>query len=126
MSLDQDLIRATVNLSKFHEKTIRASLLSFTRLVIKETPVDTGRLRGNWQSSLNVPQDAPIVRDQKSPTSGAANADASSTLDKLKLGDIFWFTNNLPYARRIEEGWSQQAPQGMLRRNVALLLSKLR
>lgn len=124
MSLDQDLIRATVNLSKFHEKTIRGTLLSFTGRVIRETPVDTGRLRGNWQSSLNVPKQSELQVQDRSGSKSIAESE--SVLSKLKLGNIFWFTNNLPYARRIEEGWSQQAPQGMLRRNVALLLSKLR
>lgn len=124
MSLDKDLIRATVNMSKYHEKTIRGTLMSFTRRVIRETPVDTGRLRGNWQSALNVPKDDQLQVQDVSGSGSISNAE--NTLNKLKLGNIFWFTNNLPYARRIEEGWSQQAPQGMLRRNVALLLSKLK
>lgn len=98
--------------------------MSFTRRVIRETPVDTGRLRGNWQSALNVPKDDQLQVQDVSGSGSISNAE--NTLNKLKLGNIFWFTNNLPYARRIEEGWSQQAPQGMLRRNVALLLSKLK
>lgn len=125
MSVEDDLIRTSLNFSKFHEKTIRGTLLSFTGRVIKETPVDTGRLRGNWQASLNVPENLPLERAQKSPE-GIATTEASSTLNNLKIGDIFWFTNNLPYARRIEEGYSLQAPQGMLRRNVALLASKFK
>ena len=28
-------------------------------------------------------------------------------------------TNNLPYAQRLEYGWSQQAPQGFVRVNVS-------
>lgn len=31
----------------------------------------------------------------------------------------FTLTNNLPYAERLEYGWSNQAPQGMVRVNVA-------
>ena len=119
MSVENDLIRASVNLSKFHEKTIRGTLLSFTRRVIRETPVDTGRLRNNWQSTLNVPASGELQ-------TGKPEQDAESSLSSLKIGNIFWFVNNLPYARRIEEGYSKQAPQGMLRRNVALLVSKLR
>jgi len=126
MSVEDDLIRASVNFAGVHRQTIRGTLLSFSRRVIRETPVDTGRLRGNWQSSLNVPENIPVERFQKAKTSGAASADASATIDKLQIGDIFWFTNNLPYARRIEEGYSLQAPEGMLRRNVALLASKFR
>tara|TARA_R100000951_G_C2598477_1_gene167400 strand:- start:468 stop:848 length:381 start_codon:yes stop_codon:yes gene_type:complete len=126
MSVENDLIRTSVNFSKFHTDTIRGTLLSFTKRVIKETPVDTGRLRGNWQSSLNVPQNVPIERVQKTKTSGVAVQESSEKLSKLNIGDIFWFTNNLPYARRIEEGWSKQAPAGMLRTNFALLASKLK
>lgn len=125
MSVEDDLIRTSINFAGFHEKVIRGTLLSFTSRVIKETPVDTGRLRGNWQASLNVPENLPVERVQASPE-GIANSDANSALNNLKLGDIFWFTNNLPYARRIEEGYSLQAPQGMLRRNVALLASKFK
>lgn len=125
MSVENDLIRASINFAGYHEKVIRGTLLSFTSRVIKETPVDTGRLRGNWQASLNVPENAPVERLQRSPE-GVANTDANASLNNLKIGDIFWFTNNLPYARRIEEGYSLQAPQGMLRRNVALLASKFK
>jgi hypothetical protein len=126
MSVEDDLIRASINFAGFHREKIRGTLLSFCRRVIRETPVDTGRLRGNWQSSLNVPENAPIERFQKAQSSGSSSAEVSSTINRLQIGNIFWFTNNLPYARRIEEGYSLQAPQGMLRRNVALLASKFR
>jgi hypothetical protein len=34
--------------------------------------------------------------------------------------DVVYMTNSLPYAEKIEyEGYSRQAPQGMLRANVA-------
>tara|TARA_R110000823_G_scaffold203197_2_gene334054 strand:+ start:1594 stop:1968 length:375 start_codon:yes stop_codon:yes gene_type:complete len=124
MSVEQDLIRTSVNFSKFHRDKIRGTLLSFTKKVIKETPVDTGRLRGNWQASLNVPELG--VLQSKDRGGNNAISDANSAVSALKLGDIFWFTNNLPYARRMEEGGSNQAPQGMLRTNVALLVSKFR
>jgi len=124
MSVEKDLIRTSINFAGYHEKVIRGTLLSFTGRVIKETPVDTGRLRGNWQSSLNVPEQNQLQIEDRS--GGNAIASAKSATERLEIGDIFWFTNNLPYARRIEEGYSQQAPQGMLRRNFALLASKFR
>jgi hypothetical protein len=34
--------------------------------------------------------------------------------------DVVWFVNNLPYAERIEYGYSKQAPEGMVRRHVAM------
>ena len=38
----------------------------------------------------------------------------------LKGGGVTFMANNLPYAHRLEfEGWSRQAPEGMVRRTVA-------
>jgi len=34
------------------------------------------------------------------------------------LGDIVYLANNLPYAQRLEDGWSQQAPEGMVKLTV--------
>ena len=123
MTVETDLHRYSVNVRKLGEKRIRSALLDFTTKVIKATPVDTGRLRGNWQASINQPiltQIAEIVSQ-----ADAINASENVT-KKIKLGDFFFFTNNLPYARRIEEGYSQQMPQGMLRVNIKNLVNSLR
>lgn len=123
MTVETDLHRYSVNVRKLGEKRIRSALLDFTAKVITATPVDTGRLRGNWQASINQPiltQIAEIVSE-----ADAINASENVT-KKIKLGDFFFFTNNLPYARRIEEGYSQQMPQGMLRVNIKNLVNSLK
>lgn len=98
------------------DKVRRASVLELLKLVIFSTPVDTGRLRGNWQTTLNSPAGAAI--DRLDLGGAAAMADAVANLGSLT--DVVWFTNNLPYAERIEyDGWSKQAPEGMVRRHVA-------
>lgn len=98
------------------DKVRRASVLELFKLVIFATPVDTGRLRGNWQTTINSPASAAIGRDD--PGGAAAMAEAVANLGSLT--DVVWFTNNLPYAERIEyDGWSKQAPEGMVRRHVA-------
>lgn len=98
------------------DKVRRASVLELFKLVIFATPVDTGRLRGNWQTTINSPASAAIGRSD--PGGGAAMAEAVANLGSLT--DVVWFTNNLPYAERIEyDGWSRQAPEGMVRRHLA-------
>jgi len=130
MSFGQDLNRFTVKVTEASEEKIRGNLLSFTKLVIEQTPVDTGRLRGNWQSSINQAKLSEITRQQKG-LSGSALNEAQKTLSQFELGDIFFFTNNLPYARVVEfglypnppkkgtgktvGGFSKLAPQGMVR-----------
>jgi hypothetical protein len=96
------------------DKARRASVLELFKLVIFATPVDTGRLRGNWQTTINSPATAAIGRKD----GGAAMMEAVASLGSLT--DVVWFVNNLPYASRIEyDGWSAQAPEGMVRKHVA-------
>ena len=37
----------------------------------------------------------------------------------VKAGGVEYITNNLPYAERLEYGYSQQAPAGMVRVTAA-------
>ena len=98
------------------DKVRRASVLELFKLVIYSTPVDTGRLRGNWQTTINTPKWGVIDRDD----AGGAAALAEAMANLGSLVDVVWFTNNLPYAERIEyDGWSKQAPEGMVRRHLA-------
>ena len=76
-----------------------------------------GFLRGGWQPSIKTPVNTEIARVDKN--NAAVSADIKRESDRIVLGDIFYMTNNLPYAARIEfDGWSQQAVQGMMRVSV--------
>lgn len=98
------------------DKVRRASVLELFKLVIYATPVDTGRLRGNWQTTINTP--AGSTREVLDPSGGAALAEVMANMGGLL--DVVWFTNNLPYVERIEyDGWSRQAPEGMVRKHIA-------
>lgn len=71
-----------------------------------------GRSRGNWQvqiASTNE-QEIPGVLD---PTSVFASGAAK--LSGLKPFNVVWIFNNLPYIVPLENGWSSQAPTGMVR-----------
>ena len=85
--------------------------------VIKASPVDTGRFRMNWQTAGAVTPSGVIDGTDKG---GAwAIGDAASYIFAASDWNEFTLTNNLPYAERLEYGWSNQAPQGMVRVNVA-------
>lgn len=78
------------------------------RLVIR-SPVDTGRFRSNWRYSLNV----QVV----GVTTEATKVSTVNGLDALPAhagGQVHYLQNNLPYAQRLEHGWSKQAPIGMV------------
>lgn len=84
--------------------------------VVQRTPVDTGRLKANWQASQNVPVHGTLTStDKDGNTTMVAIAGAIGG-----AGSVTYLANNLPYAHRIEfDGWSRQAPAGMVRVSMA-------
>ncbi|PIB40689.1 hypothetical protein AOA59_27060 [Pseudomonas sp. 2822-15] len=77
-----------------------------------------GRFRGNWQVSFNTAITENIERiDPKGSASKSAGAALIQTFT-TEVGTI-WMMNNLPYGPRLEyEGWSSQAPAGMVQVSV--------
>lgn len=81
--------------------------------IIRKTPVDTGRARGNWQCAMAKRPKGVLENEDKS-----GQATINKGVDKANkianVGDVFYITNNLPYIERLENGWSKQAPAGMV------------
>lgn len=76
-----------------------------------------GRFKNNFQCGIGV-----INTDTSAaPDKGGAGSISRtvSVLQGWKLGQAIYLTNSLPYAKRLEYGWSQQAPSGMVRLTVA-------
>lgn len=97
-------------------KIFKKSVIDLTSDIISDTPVDTGRLKNNWFPSVGV-----VSTEATEATANEAGDRAEKyAQNELTLDKTFYFTNNLPYAFRIEfEGWSKnKAPQGMVRRNA--------
>lgn len=84
-----------------------------------------GRFRGNWQVSFDRPAVGPIDRiDKRGGATLAAGREVLQVYDPDKDKYIY-FSNMVPYARRLEYGWSNQAPQGIVRVTVAEIKAKL-
>ena len=99
------------------ENVATASFLDVAGGVIRDTPVDKGQLRANWRVGIDAPATGQL--DITDPSGQMAQADLAAKAPNI-FGRLVYFTNNLPYARRIEyEGYSSiKAPQGMLRINI--------
>ena len=95
---------------------VRRAALELQSGMIERSPVDTGRFKGNWQVGIgSINTDASSGEDKSG--SGPLGRTAVA-LETWKPGQTIWLTNSLPYARRLEEGWSQQAPTGVVRLTV--------
>lgn len=77
-----------------------------------------GRLRANWNVSLAVPDLSTSQTTDKDGSSTTAKG--SARLSRVDGKQDIYIMNSLPYVRRIEyDGWSSQAPAGMVRITVA-------
>ena len=108
MSFSSDIGKWNDKVEKAATRIFRGTALSLFGKIVVRTPVDTGRLRGNWQVQLN-----------SAPTGILEGTKVQSGSTKAKLGDSIYIVNNLPYAEVIENGSSNQAPQGMVKVTVA-------
>ncbi len=102
------------------EDDIKKTAFEILKSVVEMSPVDTGAFRGNWQIGIVKPELMTLSITDKTGTATIAKGFAE--INKVTLGDSIYINNNLPYARRLENGYSNQASQGM----VAVTLANIR
>ena len=115
------------------DRALRATIIDVWGKVITETPVDSGRARGNWfiDDTFNPSKTGASLKRK------GANYVNSRTGSGL-LGKTKFLYNNLPYIKKLEfggysgsptektiNGFSRLAPNGMVRKNLAKFGSKL-
>lgn len=138
MSFDREFDKAAKEIEDALEKTVRGASIELFGEIVRRTPVGNsslwasdppagyigGRLRANWQADINSPPQGEI--DTPDGNGSSTTSRGTSEISKYTLNDkSIWFSNNLPYAERVENGWSSQAPQGMMRTTVKIWQSAI-
>lgn len=95
------------------DDVMREIIIEIGGSVIRMSPVDTGRFRGNWQFSIGAASTGELDRLDKNGS--AATAELVNGAIQFKAGETAYIVNNLPYAIPLEYGHSDQAPGGMVR-----------
>lgn len=91
---------------------LRKSAIDLFSRVIRRSPVDTGRFRNNWNISIGAP--STVTTEGVDPSGASALTKVVETVETAKMGDTIFLVNALPYSIRLENGWSKQAPAGMV------------
>lgn len=112
------------------DASLREVVIEIGNSVIRMSPVDTGRFRGNWQFSIDTPAGGTLSNYDASGKEASARLEGEFLL--FKAGETAFIVNNLPYALVLEfggyegptekvtrEGFSRQAPHGMVRITLA-------
>ena len=116
-SWGQDMRRIRGLTEEKMTKVYRIAVMETTKDIIMDTPVDEGRLRGNWQAGVNDQPSGQL--DLLDRTGMVTIGRITAIIAPLQCDQSLVFCNNLPYAIPIEYGHSREkAPQGMVRRNL--------
>lgn len=136
MSFSLDLSKFVKKAQGNADKVVRKVVLDLGASIVLKTPVgdpDTwadpgaappgyvgGRARGSWQygqmTSPGVQGSTVDAKDDRSNVSIQRVAAGVQGGDPLT---VHYITSTVPYMRRLEyEGWSKQAPEGMVRLTI--------
>jgi hypothetical protein len=99
------------------DQTVRQAVALVAQELDQRTPRDTGRLAANWVFGKFSPPTTTINSVELSV--GAVARRIAGESAGLKAGEEAWIVNNMPYAGRIEYGYSQKSPAGMVRVTLA-------
>ncbi|QQP97937.1 hypothetical protein [Lysobacter enzymogenes] len=122
-----DISRFVAKAKAAPELVVRKVALDLLTGVVMKTPVGKperwkskpppgyvgGRARGSWVLGIDTPATTTTVVDKDGNSTILRGLAA---MGQWGADKPFYITSNLPYIRRLEyEGWSQQAPAGMVR-----------
>lgn len=100
--------------TKLRDKLVKTVNKIFDE-VVDRTPVLTGRARACWNISLNEPVYISIPDKPYSVLPKPEKIDLRRTKPFQKI----FITNGQPYISKLENGYSNQAPTGMMRAALA-------
>lgn len=110
-------------------RIFRRAVLVADQVAVTASPVDTGRLRGNWYVSVGSPTSErnEDSLDLSGASSIARGSDVVESMKSLRGNDLVAHVqNNLEYAGIVDRGSSLQAPEGMTRQAAAAARASVR
>lgn len=113
MSWDKEPSKFIEEFGKLYTRRFRRAAFYILREAAVKSPVDTGRFRSNWQVGINSEPRDEVKHITK--TAGGVTRREGVVIRRVNplQGPItVYIVNNLPYAKRLNEGWSDQAPAG--------------
>jgi hypothetical protein len=95
------------------DSIFRDVVMSMAGVIVRLSPVDTGKFKGAWRLSIDGYDTA--VPETPDKQGSEVLAKMLTDIGNLTFGQAAYLQNNLPYAVPLEFGHSQQAPSGIVR-----------
>lgn len=112
-----------LDIKKFKEKVkdrsklvLQKTALEIHKGVVVSTPVDTGRARAGWDVGINNVTPGAAANMGKT-IQEIVNA-GELTIKQAEADDAIFVSNNVNYIEFLENGSSEQAPNGMVKKTL--------
>ena len=114
MTFSKGINQAIVNIGRASDARIRKIALAAFRRINRASPEDRGTFRANWVASIDtIDRSVDLSKTKKDIPESITKATAVIT-NGAKLGTTVFISNGVPYAGKLEEGYSPQARAGVV------------
>ena len=97
------------------ERRIRRIAMACYQEIVNASPVDEGTFRANWRVGFGaINRDFDNTLTEKDIAQNTSQAFAMIGSQPNLLGTTIFISNSAPYAVRLENGYSRQAPAGVV------------
>ena len=103
-----------IRINESCEKYIMKYSITLLNNLVLKTPVDTGRARGSWTVTVNAADENVAKLVDMSGSRAIGNGTKRIMNNYKSINDAIYIQSNLPYIERLDKGWSQQAPYGIV------------
>ncbi len=125
-SIDRAVREVEVAIDEAVTDTMKRVALQVDRLVVLDTPVDTGRARSNWIASIDQPVTFEIDQGVFDKSGSSAIAQGFAVISQVRSGQSIYISNNVPYIGRLNDpGGSRKTTPGFIQRAVDSAVSSL-
>ena len=125
MSWKNPPINFGVKALKDADKFTRRIAGEMLQQVVVATPVDTGQARGNWRVSVGV-LDKKTDQTQDKSGQGSISKGIATIQSGGGIGKIVYLSNSLNYIKKLNDGWSMQAPKNFMQISFMNVVNKYR
>jgi hypothetical protein len=93
--------------------------------LVDRTPVDTGRAKGGWQVGGGERPPDSLTKEHVDPDGAATKATGQAIIAAIPAFMPVFISNYVEYITALEDGHSQQAPNGMMAATLNQLMEMM-
>jgi len=114
MSFESDLNRIAAKIEhQSNRRVLRVAMAAFQE-INRASPVDKGTFRANWVAAIDTLDRSFDLSRNREDFVDTTSVGMAVITNGAKLGTTVYICNSVPYAIRLEDGYSPQKPHGVV------------